>query len=108
MAQQTFSGKTGTGAASLGGTISVTDIEVVVTAVTSAKVRQGPTVDSTKKLGYAGSYGLTFHGSHGNLVTTWHPIMFDHQDLNENGLVGATHVFWILNAGVTATLYVNS
>lgn len=106
--QQTFSGKTGVGSASLGGSISVTDIECVVTAVTSAKVRSGPTVDSAIKLGYAGSYGLTFHGAHGNLVTTWHSIMFDHQNLNENGLVGATHVFWMLKAGVTATIYVNS
>jgi len=107
MAQQTFSGKTGIGAASLGATRTVFDIEVVVTAITSAKVRQGPTVDSDLKLGYAGSYGLTYHGSHGNLVTVWHPIMFDHQDLSEGHGVGATHVFWMLNAGVTATLYVN-
>jgi len=106
--QQTFSGKTGTGSASLGGAINVTDVECVVTAITNVKVRQGPTVNSAIKLGYAGSYGLQYSGSHGNLVVTWHPIMFNHQDLNENGLVGATHVFWILPAGVTATLYVNS
>lgn len=108
MPQQTFSGKTGDGSASLGGTLSVTDVELVVTAVTSAKVRVNQTINSTKKMQYAGSYGLMFNGAHGNLVTTWHAIMWDHQDLAENGLIGATHVFWSLRPGVTATIYVNS
>jgi len=106
--QQTFAGKTLDGSASLGGTISVTDIEVVVTAIVSARVRVNQTINSTKKVQYAGSYGLMFDGGHGNLVTTWHPIMWDHQDMNEEGLVGATHFFWSLQPGVTATFYVNS
>jgi hypothetical protein len=82
-------------------------VECVVTAISSNKVRQGPTINSAIVLAYAGSYGLQFSGTHGNLVTAFHRIQFDHQDFNEPGGVGATHVFWYLAPGVTATLYVN-
>jgi hypothetical protein len=104
--QQTFSGKTGNGSVSLGGSFTLDDIEIVVTAITNHQVRQGPTVNSTIKLQYAGSYGSMFDGADGNLVTSWHQICFDHQDFGELAAIGITHLFWMLRSGVTATLKV--
>jgi hypothetical protein len=106
--QQAVLTKTLTGVVQLStGPVSVTDIEVSVTAITDPKVRQNETIDGAQHVQYAGSYGCTYHGGHGHLVTTWHPIMWTLQDLNEEGLIGATHFFWDLRPGVTASFWVN-
>jgi hypothetical protein len=108
MTQQAITGKTGQGFVQLStGSVSVTDIEVSVTAITNPQVRQNNTIDSATKVQYAGSYGCIFHGGHGHYVTTVHPIMYTVQDLNEEGLIGATHFFWDLRPGVTASFWVN-
>lgn len=106
MTQQTFTGKTGDGFASLGATRIVLDVEVVITGITSAKVRRNQIVNSTQKVQYAGSYGLMFDGAHGNLVVSWHPVMWDHQDFPEFAGLGATHLFWSFRPGVTGNLVV--
>lgn len=106
MASQTFTGKTGSGTASLGATRLVTDIEIRVTAITSAKVRQGGSIGNSIKLQYAGSYGLVFTGAGNDLIVLWHTIAWSKQDYDEPSTISATSVFWWLAPGVTATLVV--
>jgi hypothetical protein len=104
--QQTFSGKTGLGTASLGATRNVIDVEARITAITSPRVRQGITVGNTTKVSWAGSYGLIFNGGTNDLVVRWWPFQWTKQDIAEGFLIGATHIFWSLRGGVTATFIV--
>lgn len=106
MTQQTFSGKTGNGTASLGATRNVVDIEARLTAITSARVRQGLTVGNSTRVQFAGSYGLIFNGGTNDLVVQWFSIGWTKQDIAVGFLVGATHIFWALKPGVTATFIV--
>jgi len=107
MASQTFTGKTGSGTASLGATRLVTDIEVRVTAISNNKVRQGDSIGNSQKLQYAGSYGLIFTGAGNDLIVRWYQIAWSKQDYDEPTTVAATDVFWWFPPGVTATLVVS-
>jgi hypothetical protein len=104
MSTNTVTDATGRGFESFGGTLIISDVEVDVTAIDSAKVRQREGIGSSDKLEYAGSYGLLFTDGDKDLVVMWEQIAWSYQDYLRNVETLATGIFWWLNPGVTATL----